>query len=280
MLRLTLITMPLKYPGRTLFLTRVSEIGQEYQREHGILPPWFADVMPFLVEEKLVGGIPQEYILGWRTSNLNPWATVAELFTGGDFDWADYGVSALNPIWTNSFSALFSALYGTAQEVGRNNEITNEVRNQYGFTIDTFSSEGYSYLFNLLFKTLPGNSMALSTTGQSAEGNVFWGETPKLPRGSEGFFMPDALSPDRPGKDLRQVITDFSYTNLFAFLARVMLGGSATWITGRGPVQDSQFKAQLRRAKAESDKKQKEDEAGYRQRFKDWARIQQENAGE
>ena len=283
-LRLTLITMPLKYPGRTLFLTRLSEIGQEYQREHGILPPWFADVMPFFVEEKMVGGIPQEYILGWRTSNLNPWATAAELFAGGDFNWADYGAGALNPIWTNGGSLVFSMLNGltssgSALQVGRNNKLTSEVRDQYGLTIDTYSREGIAYMLNLFFQMLPGNSMVMSMAGQSAEGNFLFGETVKLPRGSEGFFSPEALPSDRYGRDVRQVISDFSYQNLVALLARMLIGGSSTWVTGRGPVEDSQFKAFLRRTKS-YETTEKEREANYKRTFENWARIQQEQSAE
>lgn len=246
-LRLTLVTMPLKYPGRTLFLQRLSEIGREYQKKNGVLPPWFMDVMPILVEERIVDGIPQEYIFGWRLSNLNPWATAAELFTGGDLRIEDYGSGALTPIWRNIPLALYSAVSGKAKQIG-NGQLTSDVRNQYGLTIDTYSPEGLAYMGNLLFQSMPGNSMAFSMAGQAAEGN-FFKETVKLQRGNEGFFPPDALPPDRYGKDVSQVVSDFSYANLLAFLARVFVGGSGTWVTGRGFVEDSQFLAFVRRTK-------------------------------
>jgi hypothetical protein len=98
-IRLMLITMPFKYPGRTLFLTRLNELGQEYQREHGVTAPWFADVIPILQDEKIIDGQRQEYPLLYRVSTVSPFTTLSSAASGDQFDWADYGAGALAPIW-------------------------------------------------------------------------------------------------------------------------------------------------------------------------------------
>jgi len=275
-LRLTLITMPVKYPGRALFLQKLSEIGREYQKENGVLPPWFMDVMPIFMEEKIVDGIPQEYIFAWRTSNLNPFATAAELFRGNQLNVFDYGAGALTPIWKNAPLMLYSALSGKAKKIGTE-QLTADAKNQYGLTIDTASKEGIAYIANLLFQSLPGNSMALSMAGQSAEGNLFK-QTVKLQRGDEGYINPEALPPDVYGRDFNQLVSDFSYGNLLAFLTRIFIGGAGTFVTGRGFVEDSQFRAFLRRTKGYETSEEKR-EANVRAILERYEKSQRE-AGE
>jgi hypothetical protein len=40
--KLTLVTLPFKYPGRNLILNSIAEQGQEYLRRNGIFQPWLA----------------------------------------------------------------------------------------------------------------------------------------------------------------------------------------------------------------------------------------------
>ena len=244
-IRLMLVTMPFKYPGRTLFLTRLNELGQEYQREHGVTAPWFADVVPILVDEQVIDGQTQQYPLLYRVSTVSPFTTLSSAARGEQFDWADYGAGALAPIWKNTLLLLASGLSGEAKEFGGGN-IIRSAENQYGNTIKIGSQDGFKYMANLLFQSLPMSSTAASSAGQAAEGNVLWSSAERLLRGDEGVMPRSVKPPTAPGKDVAQLATDFSYENFIALAGRLMFGGGFSYGIGRGPVENAQFRAMIR----------------------------------
>jgi hypothetical protein len=48
MLKLTFITMPLKYPKRALFMQMLGEIGRDYQERMGVTVPYGESFVPFI----------------------------------------------------------------------------------------------------------------------------------------------------------------------------------------------------------------------------------------
>lgn len=248
--RLTFVTMPLKYPGRTLFLSRLSDLGHEYLIEHGVFPPWMMDVIPILIDENMVDGIPQEYIMAWHAGAANPFGTPAGAVMGEDQQFADWGAGMLNPMWRGLAEIVYGGLTGKARRMGGQDAGFERVKNQANNEISTWSSDGGTYYLNTIVRMLPLSSMAVTSAGQSAEGNLLLGGSPKLLRGSEGFLPAYALPPDVPGRDLRQLLTEFSWWNALSFGTRTMVGGSPTYSIGRGPVMDSQFGAMLDRYRA------------------------------
>jgi len=259
-LRLTLITMPFKYPGRTLLLHKIAETGKDYLHEHGVLPSWFDDLIPIFIEEKMVDGVPQEYITAWRTSNLNVFSAASDLVgSNGQIQWADYGSNALLPIWGSTAQLLFSYLNGQAQQWG-NNSINVDVKDQYGQVIPFFSPENGNYAINQLIRGLPMSTIAASTAARAPESNIFFGNDRKPIRG-EGFtWSKDVLPPDAPGRDFLSVGKnaynaafngqEFNYASPAALMMRLFIGGGAAVVLGKGAVRDSQIYATYARLEA------------------------------
>jgi hypothetical protein len=239
-IRLTFVTMPLKYPGRMLFLQRLSEIGHEYLIEHGIYPSWMMDVIPILIDEKMLDGVPQEYILAWHAGSSNPFGTPAQAFAGDQQQFVDWGAGMLNPLVRGIGELAFGAVTGSAVRMGGDLGM-KKVKNQANNEIRTWSSDGGKFYLNTIIRMLPLSSMAMSAAGQSAEGNLLFGGQDKLLRGAEGPMPAYYLPPDAPGKDVAQLATDFSWWNAAAFATRSVVGGSPTYVIGHGPIEDSQF---------------------------------------
>ena len=94
MLRLYFLTMPFNYPGRSIVMSGLAQMGADYLREHGVWPDWYMDVFP-LEEIPLVAGDEvrdvyaplstgetgvvgqQRSVRAIRTQAINPYATPA-----------------------------------------------------------------------------------------------------------------------------------------------------------------------------------------------------------
>ena len=250
-IRLTFVTMPLKYPGRALFLQRLGEIGNEYLIAHGVYPGWMMDVLPIMMEEKMVNNVPQEYILAWHTGSLNPFSTTAQIASGTETQIPNWLSGMVNPMLKGMFEIAFSAVQGgggTAQQVGGSG-LLRDVKNQDGNPIGAYTGDGLQYYLNTVQQMVPLSSLAVTTAGQTAEGNLLWNQSDKFLRGAEGpmplKFRPQNAVGEVPGRDVLQLVTDFSSNNALAMTARVLFGGSPTWVIGHGPVEKSQFAAQI-----------------------------------
>jgi len=109
-LRLTFITMPYDYPGRSAMLGTLAKMGEEYQKENGVWPDWMQDLLPLWEEERKTPFGKQRVIGGIRTSSLNPFATASQV---ADFmPIGQGGGSALN-----AFVQLSSPLIQTGVEI-------------------------------------------------------------------------------------------------------------------------------------------------------------------
>ena len=250
-IRLTFVTMPLKYPGRALFLQRLGEIGNEYLIAHGVYPGWMMDVLPIMMEEKMVNNVPQQYILAWHTGSLNPFSTTAQIASGTETQIPSWLSGMVNPMLKGMFEIAFSAVQGgggTAQQVGGSG-LLRDVKNQDGNPIGAYTGDGLQYYLNTVQQMVPLSSLAVTTAGQTAEGNLLWNQSDKFLRGAEGpmplKFRPQNAVGEVPGRDVLQLVTDFSTNNALAMTARVLFGGSPTWVIGHGPVEKSQFAAQI-----------------------------------
>jgi len=149
------------------------------------------------------------------------------------------------------FEIGFSAIQGgggKAQQIG-GAHLLQDVKNQDGNPIGAYTGEGLQYYLNTVQQMMPLSTLAVTTSGQAADGNLLWNQSDKLLRGSGGAmplkFRPQQAVGDVPGRDLLQLVTDFSSNNALAMTARMLFGGSPTWITSHGPVEKSQFAAAM-----------------------------------
>jgi hypothetical protein len=74
-LRLTFITMPYDYPGRSAMLQTLAAMGEEYQRENGVWPEWAQDILPLWEDERKTRYGKGRVIGGIRTASINPFST-------------------------------------------------------------------------------------------------------------------------------------------------------------------------------------------------------------
>lgn len=83
MLKLTLYTMPVKYPGRNLFLNQTAKLADEYRKEHGVFPDWAASFIPLW--EEIVPTSQGDQAVRWALSTLgvNPFTTATQTFDFG-----------------------------------------------------------------------------------------------------------------------------------------------------------------------------------------------------
>ena len=250
-IRLTFVTMPLHYPGRALFLQRLGDLGHEYLIAHGVYPGWMMDVLPIMMEEKTINNVPQKYIMAWHTGSLNPFSTTAQLATGTDTQAINWIAGMANPMIKGMFEIGLSALQGgggKAQQIG-GAHLLQDVKNQDGNPIGAYTGEGLQYYLNTVQQMVPLSTLAVTTSGQAADGNLLWNQSDKLLRGSGGAmplkFRPQQAVGEVPGRDLLQLVTDFSSNNALAMTARVLFGGSPTWVVSHGPVEKSQFAAAM-----------------------------------
>ena len=86
-IRLTFLTMPYNYPGRSAMLGALAKMGQQYQEEHGVFPDWAQGVLTVgdIIEKTPFG--PSLARWGVNTVNLNPFSVISDLapFTDSPF---------------------------------------------------------------------------------------------------------------------------------------------------------------------------------------------------
>ena len=89
-------TMPLNYPGRTIFLNTLARISEDQQRESGLMDSYYSDAVR--VGTQMVGD--NEYAVGLRTGLL-PFSGFGGIGAGeSSAPLADYVFASTNPIFT------------------------------------------------------------------------------------------------------------------------------------------------------------------------------------
>lgn len=75
------ITLPFKHPGVGHLIQQLGVQGEEYVREHGILPAWLNDSVPlkFIISEAIGDRAPDLVELSWASGGANVWATPSQL---------------------------------------------------------------------------------------------------------------------------------------------------------------------------------------------------------
>jgi len=253
-LRLTFITMPLKYPGRDLFLHQMGDLGHEYLLEHGILSPFMADVLPILAEESQLPEGMQQFILAAHAGAANPFGTPGQISTGDTQNFASFGASILSPMLRGTTEMIASGIHGFGAFGGNNGngvvklggpDFVTFPKDQNNNYIQLLSADGGAYFLNAIQQMLPLSSFAITSSGQAANSNLLFGNQQKIIQ-SSGGPLSEKQSADIynvPGRDLSQLVTDFSFLNAATLLGRMVFGGSLTRAYGRGPVEDKQFAA-------------------------------------
>jgi hypothetical protein len=247
-LRLTFVTMPIHYPLRRLFIQRLGELGNEYLAHHGVYPSWMQDVIPIAQAEHPDVNIDQDYVLAWHMGSLSPFGTPASFVSGDDQNLVDATAGMLNPLLRNGFEIGFSLLSGKASEFGGLG--MKNVKDQAGNALDAYSGGAGVFYLNKVQGMLPLASIAITASGQAADGNLLLAPSAKFVRGAEGIIpnaQPQVAVGDVPGRDILQLAQDFSPENALALTARFAFGGSPTWTIGNGDINKSQFAAQADR---------------------------------
>jgi len=250
-LRLTFVTMPIHYPLRRLFIQRLGELGNEYLAHHGVYPSWMQDVIPIAQAEHPDVNIDQDYVLAWRVGSLAPFGTPAAFVAGDDQNIVDATAGMLNPLLRNGFEIGFSLLSGKASEFGGLG--MRNVKDQAGNALDAYSGGAGVFYLNKVQGMLPLASIAITSSGQAADGNLLLAPSAKFVRGAEGIIpnaQPQVAVGDVPGRDILQLAQDFSPENALTLAARFAFGGSPTWTIGNGDINKSQFAAQADRYRA------------------------------
>lgn len=194
MLKLTFFTMPLKYPGRALMLQRLADIGDEYQRTHGVVIPWGASMIPLFQEVQLTPQGQQ-----WVTSvvDSSPWypqATALSMFTReGEIKPIGFTQQSVSPFTTNAALAALSVLTmiqgGAVQDVSED-EFLKAARDEFGVEITAKNWPAVrAYIANRLFMNVPLSPFIMSM--QARPSTAFPG------RPTEKIKDYPALQPDR-----------------------------------------------------------------------------------
>lgn len=168
-IRLVTITLPVHYPGRFLILQRISQIGDDYRKQHGVLPDWAQGVVKLTMDELPTPKGVQEVVTGLSTTGMNPAQSLSQV--------ADLG-SDSNPIFpgqaiiSGALSPTLSVPLGYA--TGRDLGTMRTFKDRYGNDIRPFSLPNAGHL---LWQNAPVLNTLLSTANTSGDSTP-WDQAP------------------------------------------------------------------------------------------------------
>jgi hypothetical protein len=224
MIKLTFFTMPVKYPGRALFLQQLAEIGARYQEKHGVFVPYGEDFIPwYTFETELDDGLKQEYVRGFGTGTWYPQGTTAPIGSkDGEFGAVRFAQSATVPWITNGaliLISLGSVLAGGEAKDISDRQILKAAQDEYGLPIDSVASEQFArYVGNKLFQMVPLSPTIMSMSGRASTALPLPGQM--APRAYKSAQMPEELR-QQQRSDLAAVIDDPSKSAL-TFLLKAL----------------------------------------------------------
>ncbi len=235
--KLHLFTMPLKYPLRTEFLLMLSRVGDDYQREHGIMTPYGASYIPFFEHNETINEETQTVIDSINAQAWNPGSTWGE-FGSRDGKANIIGVVEQNttPIFRNPILLLMSlgSVWGggPALTIDKSRYIA-AVRDEFGLEVTEINRQFIHYAIQLAFTAVPLNATLLNLGGLSQTshpGNV-----------KKRLFGPVRLSSTE--LDLMSRLDD-PLANWPAFVLKLTTGvgafsGGWTKTPGAGPMTDT-----------------------------------------
>lgn len=168
-IRLITITLPAHYPGRFFLLQRISQIGDDYRKQHGVLPDWAQGVVKLAMSTVPTPKGVQEVVTGLSTTGMNPAQSLSQV--------ADLGTDA-NPIFPGqaiiggALSPTISVPLGYA--TGTNLATMNRYKDRYGNDIKPFNLSNAGHL---IWQNAPVLSTLLSTAGTSGDSTP-WNQAP------------------------------------------------------------------------------------------------------
>ena len=232
MIKLTMFTMPVKYPGRALFLEMLGRVGDDYQQSHGVLAPYLASYVPFYSDKTMINGQPQWVTNAIDTSAWYPQATIAPVGQGqGEFGIGAIGFAekAFTPGITNLgllVGSLFSAGSGGSAIELDDKGFIRAAKDEFGNPIG-LDSQMLHYAAHLGYLSFPLSATFMDTVGRAST---------SYPGHARDKPPTDRLKLDKQHYDLWSRISD-PLNNLPSWALK-MTTGVKLWsqTPGQGPI--------------------------------------------
>ena len=249
MLKLTFVTMPLKYPKRALFIQMLGQIGRDYQERMGVTVPYGESFVPFMYDIVDLPGGEQQIVAGVNLGNWWPQATTSALGGfEGDQGLVEFGQGAVAPFWTNS-ALILGSLAAAAGEGGAaleldERKILTAAKDEYGLPIEEVGSKAFwSYVANHFFRMVPLSPTMMGLGGRASNAMPLPGLME--PRAYSSDQIPEEYKQSQRG-DVASVIEEVSsdpakilgpnwwQANVFNFILKSVLGTPMQYMPGYG----------------------------------------------
>jgi len=238
-LKLTFFTMPVKYPGRALFLQMLGSIGEEYVKEHGILPsgfdalyPMFEGVIPLSTSTEIVGGGPQKVTLGLGSNSWYPQGTVAPFAT----QTIDSTLGMTNPLIKTPALGIVStiaALGGSGAFKLKGDDLILRSKDENGNPI-TGGSELFWWNVNNAMNIIPLAPSLVDLAGKADTSVPFFNDKPRPKRDLE-------ISNPSPNVSLGELLGNPSFGNAVTFFGKFAFGLNFSNAPGVGPIMVNKY---------------------------------------
>lgn len=169
-IKLVTYTLPFKYPGRFAIIYRLSQIGDDYRKQHGVLPDWAQGVVKLTMEHVHTPSGVQDVVLGLSTTGLNPaqsFSQIGDLGTDSSplFPGQAIAAGALSPVLSVPFQA------GTGFNLATGRRFTDRYGNEMG------PGQMAALALHLGWANAPVLATGLSTAGSSGDSTP-WDRAP------------------------------------------------------------------------------------------------------
>ena len=249
MLKLTFVTMPLKYPKRALFIQMLGQIGRDYQERMGVTVPYGESFVPFMYDIVDLPSGEQQIVAGVNMQNWWPSATTSAIGGfEGDPGLIEFGQGAVAPFWTNSILILASIAAATGDNYAAleldDRKILTAAKDEYGLPIEEVGSKAFvSYMFNHFFRMVPLSPTMMGLGGRASNALPLPGLME--PRAYSSDQIPEEYKQSQRG-DVASVIEEVSsdpakilgpnwwQANVFNFILKSVLGSPMQYMPGYG----------------------------------------------
>jgi hypothetical protein len=233
-LKLTFLTMPVKYPGRALFLQMLGSIGEQYVKEHGILPsgfdalyPMFEGVIPLSTSTEIVGGAPQKVTLGLNSNSWYPQGTVAPFAT----QTIDTILGMTNPLIKTPALGIVSTIAGIQGSGAfkfKGDDFVVKSRDENGNLI-TDASGLFWWNLNNAMNIIPLAPSLVDLAGKADTNVPFFNSKPRPKQDLE-------ISNPSPNVSFEELLRNPTAGNAVTFLGKFAFGLNFSNAPGVGPI--------------------------------------------
>lgn len=238
-LKLTFFTMPLKYPGRALFLQTLGSVGEEYVKEHGVLPsgfdglaPLFDGVIPFSTSTEQVAGAPQMVTMSVGSNSWWPQGTVSPLATQP----LDTIMGSVNPLVKTPAIGLVSTIAGITGSGALNLKGANflsQAKDENGNPI-TDTSGLFWWNINNASRIVPLMPSLFNLAGMADTSVPVIHERLRVKSGLQ-------ISNPSPNVSFWEAMSSPSISNSLTLAGRVFFGLNFTNVPGVGPIEAERY---------------------------------------